>query len=135
MSSKSEVIAKVVPTTTYLGSFVRTLINEVTCEDALVPTSLKKGDVIKTYSGVKTRPCVVVSVYNDYVISIPLTSTESVHCMSESDSRFFGKGWFCNSYVITPIDLAFESFIGVYDNNKVLNNAIRELKLFISSSF
>ncbi len=135
MSSKAEVIAKVTPSSSYLGTYVRTLINEVTCEDAFVPDTLKKGDVIKTYSGVKTRPCVVVGVYKDYVISIPLTSTESVHCMSESDSRFFGKGWFCNSYVITPIELALESFIGVYDNNKLVNNAIKELKLFISSSF
>ena len=135
MSSKAEVIEKVSPTSTYIGTAVRKFINEVTCEDSIAPTSLKKGDVIKTFSGVKSRPSVIIGVYKDYVISIPLTSTESVHCMSESDSRFFGKGWFSNSFVITPTELALGFFIGVYDNNKLVNNAIKELKLFISSSF
>lgn len=130
MSSKAEVLARITPTTTYIGSQVRCFVNEVTCDSSIVPTHLKKGDVITTYSGVKSRPATIIKVCKDYVIAIPLTTTNNVHALCESQSRFFKKGWFCNQYVTVPIELAFESYIGVYDSPKLLNNAIKELRLF-----
>jgi signal peptidase I len=131
MSSKAEVISKVNSTSTYIGTAVKQFINEVTCEDSMKPSVLKKGDVIKVFSGIKCRPSVVIKVKKDYVISIPLTSKLSQHCLCESESRFLRKGWFCNSYTLTPTDIALENFLGVYDNTKALNNAIKELRLFI----
>lgn len=130
---KSEVIAEVIPTNTYLGSHVRSLINKVTCEDATKPTHLKKHDVITTYAGVKSRPAVIVKVFKDFVAAIPLTTGNSVHCLSESKSRFFRDGCFCNMYVIVPLDVAMENFIGMYDNPKLVNTAIKNLKEFINS--
>lgn len=138
MSSKAEVLAKVNPTTTYIGSRVKELINEVTCEDAPIqPSILKKGDVIRVRiqadgSG-KPRPSCVIKVCKDYVVSIPLTTCNDVNALCEtSGSRFFKEGWFCNIYVVTPIEKAV--FIGTYGNMKSINNAIKELRLFIVKS-
>ena len=134
MKTKSEIIATIDITKTYIGSFVVQKIKEVDCDDTHLPTVLKKGDVIKLESGIKVRPCVIIKVYKDFVIAIPLTSTENIHNLCVSSSRFFGEGWFSNTYVIVPIGLALERFIGVYDDMKVLNNAIKELKIFIEKN-
>jgi hypothetical protein len=131
MSTRAEVQAKVISHNTYLGSAVKQLINEVVCETSIAPNQLKKGDVIKSYVGVKSRPSVIIKIQADFVISIPLSSTENVHNLCTSQSRFFGQGWFCNQYTLTPTQLALDNFIGVYDNNKELNNAIKELRLFV----
>jgi len=134
MSSKSEVLAKVINTNTYIGSAVKMLVNEVTCDASIIPTHLRKSDVIKLSSGVKIRPCVIVKVKKDYVVAIPLTSKQNIHNLCVSESRFFGNGYFCNNYITAPIELARENFIGVYDNSKVLNNAIKELRIFIGKN-
>lgn len=135
MSSKADVLAKVNPTTTYIGTRVKELVNEVTCEDAPIqPLILKKGDVIRVRiqadGSNKPRPAVIIKVCKDYVISIPLTSCSDTNALCEtSGSRFFKEGYFCNIYIVTPIEKAV--FIGIYDNMKSLNNAIKELRLFI----
>lgn len=136
MSSKKEVIEKIIPTQNYLGSFVKSMILEITCEEKQhPPLTFKKGDVIRICKPLnKPRPSVIIKVTKEYVISIPLTSTESVHCLAESESRFFSTGCFCNSYEVTPLEVAKESFIGVYDNPKALTNAIKELRVFIKQN-
>lgn len=136
MSTKSEIIAKIVPTSSYLGKFVKDMIEEIEVESYSnhPPTIFRKGDVIRSFAGNKVHPSVIIKVKEGYVISINLTSSESAHCMSESSSRFFRTSYFCNSYVVTPIALAKENFLGCYDNNKTLNNAIRELRMFISKN-
>ncbi len=135
MSSKQDALAKVIPQQTYIGSYVRQLITEIVVEkDTNKPNKLKKGDVITAYSGAKSRPSIIIKVKEDYVISMSLTSSKNPNSLCESDSRFFGKGFFCKSYEVTPLSQAFERFIGVYDNPKVLNNAIRELRLFINKN-
>ena len=135
MSSKAEVLAKISNSNTYVGSFVKQFVNEVTCENNTnIPNIIKRGDAITVYSGQKARPSIVIKVHKDYVISLPLTSSENPNSLCESDSRFFGKGWFCNTYAVTPTKYAFERFIGIYDNPKVLNNAIKELREFIKKN-
>lgn len=132
MSSKAEVLSKINNSSTYAGSFVKQFVNEVTCENNTnIPDKLKRGDAITTYSGAKARPSIIIKVTKDYVVSLPLTSSENPNSLCESESRFFGKGWFCNTYAVTPTKYAFERFIGIYDNSKCLNNAIKELRLFI----
>lgn len=136
MASREDVLKKINPTSTYIGSAVKGFINEVTCEAKTAPDFFKKGDIIKVGSSQsdKKRPSVIVKVAKDYVVSIDLTTTENLRVLCESKSRFLKDSFFCNSYTITPIDLAKESFIGVYDNMKVLNQAIKELKVFISKN-
>lgn len=135
MSTKAEALAKITPTSSYLGSMVRDLIENIDTTPKLkAPSVFKKGDVIRSFAGNKIHPSVIIKVKADYVISISLTSSQSVHCMSESTSRFFRSSCFCNSYVITPMALAQDNFIGLYCNPKALNNAIKELRMFISKN-
>lgn len=135
MSSKAEVLAKISNSNTYVGSFVKQFVNEVTCENNTnIPNKLRRGDAITTYSGQKARPSIIVKVHKDYVISLPLTSSENPNSLCEFESRFFGKGFFCNVYAVTPTKYAFERFIGVFDNHKALNNAVKELRLFIGKN-
>lgn len=133
MKSKSEIIATVDPKKTYIGSFVIERIREVDCDDSYPPEFLRKGDVIVTnYSGTKSRPSVIIKVLKDKVIAIPLTSNKNVHSLCEHSSRFFSKGYFCNAYIVMDTEVAKSRFVGVYDNPKAVNRAIKELKEFVN---
>jgi len=129
MKAKSEVIASVDPTKTYLGSYVIARISEVECDDTFTPSFLKKGDVILKTVGGKRRPCVIIKVLAEMVVIIPLTSTENIHNLCESKSRFFGEGWFSKTYDIEEIKWARMNFIGVYD--KVFNFCFYFLRFII----
>lgn len=136
---KREITAKFEPTSTYLGSFVRQIIQQSDFKNGLnakvqhPPTKIKKGDVLIAFEGVKSRPCVVVKVLKDKtVLYIPLTSTENVHCLSSFTSRFFGEGCFSKSFSVCTEEFAIQNFVGVFDNMKSLNVAIKKLKEFIA---
>ena len=132
MKTKTEIIESIDPTKNYQGSFLIARIKEVDCDNKIPPKYLKKGDVIAISSGVKIRPSVIIKVTKEYVVCIPLTSQSNcVNKMSESKSRFFKDGYFCNTFEVVDIEVAKSQFIGVYDNMKLLNNAIKELRLFI----
>lgn len=139
MSSKSEVIELIDSSKTYIGSKCKEFVGMVHCEERLhPPKKWKKGDVIRVrvnMSNEKTRPSVVIKVCKEYLISIPLTSSEDVNTLCESvGSRFFKDSYFCNNYVLTPISYSDENFLGIYDNNKSLNLAIKKLKDFINQN-
>ena len=136
MSSKTDVLAQINPTTTYIGTKVKEFVNLVTCENSpQVPKLYKRGDVIRVRVNTtsdKTRPSIVVRVTKEYLVSIPLTSAEDVNTLCPSTgSRFFKDCYFCNTYVITPLHIADINFIGVYNSPKSLNNAIKNLREFI----
>lgn len=132
--TRQETIDNIIPTSTYVGSAVRKMINEIS-DIRVPPAHFKKGDIIKVYvPSQKPRPAVIIRVREEYVVSIPLTTDENVHCMTESNSRFTRESCFCNSYIVTPIETAKENFLGVYDNTKSLNTAIKELRLFIAKN-
>lgn len=133
---KRKVIDKFTGSSTYLGSFIKKTILEtdfkVLKEVQNLPTYIKKGDVIIVNEGKKSRPGIVAKVLKDRtVVFIALTSTENVHCLSPSKSRFFGDGCFTKSFNVCTEEYAIQNFIGVYDNPKYLNIAIKELKQFI----
>jgi hypothetical protein len=135
MSSKTEILATLTEGS-YSQSQVRMLINSVHCDEIRQPPNVfRKGDAIRlrvNQTSNKTRPGIIIKVFSDYVVSIPLTSGEEVHSLCESaGSRFFKEGFFCNTFVVSPIDYANDNFLGVYDNMKSLNNAIVELRKFI----
>jgi len=132
--TKQETIDYVIPTQTYVGSAVRKMISEIT-DGRVPPEYFKRGDIIRVHMpSQKPRPSVIIKVTTEYVISIPLTTDENVHCMLESKSRFAREGCFTNSYVVTPINVAKENFLGIYDNPKLLNMAIKELREFIKKN-
>jgi len=135
--AKKELQEKFTPTGTYLGSFVRNAIQGTSFKPnnlgfQVKPKIIKKGDVVLVHQGVKPRPCCVVKVVGDTVCYIPLTSSDNIHCLSESSSRFWGDGSFCKTFDICTLEYALDNFIGVYDNPKLLNRAIKELKEYIT---
>lgn len=92
------------------------------------PNIFKKGDMVSNGVGVKKRPCVVVKVCREMLYMIPLSSTKDVLNMCESKSRFMEDGYFSAGMSVVTVEYAQENFIGVYDNNKLLNIAIKKLK-------
>ena len=135
---KKELAEKFTVNSNYLGSFVKQTIMQTNFKELKEmsrPTEIRKGDVITNYEGVKSRPCVVVKVLKDRtVLYIPLTSSENVHCLSNSKSRFFGEGCFTKSFSVCTEEFAIEHFVGVYDNMTAVNKAIKELKNFLNES-
>lgn len=139
MSSKADILEKINSNTSYIGTKVKEFVNSVTCEnDPQIPSVYKKGDVIRVRINAtsdKTRPSIIIKVAKEYVISIPLTSVEDINALCPSTgSRFFKDCFFCNTYVVTPTHIANINFLGVYDSPKALNNAIKELRMFINKN-
>lgn len=135
---KLELAEKFTATNTYLGSHVKQTIMQADfkeLKEIQKPTYIRKGDVFVGYEGKKKRPNVVIKVLKDRtILYIPLTSTDNVHCLSESKSRFFGEGCFSKSFSVATEEFALENFVGVYDDMKVINNAVQELKKFVNKN-
>lgn len=136
---KRELVNSFVSHSSYIGSKIKEQIIatdfKVAQDPINKPSKLRKGDVFLGYSGKKSRPCVVCKVLKDGTVTyIPLTGSENVHCLTESKSRFFGEGCFSKTFDVCTEEYATENFIGVYDNNKLLNKAIKTLKEYINKN-
>lgn len=136
---KRELLSKFTVHQTYLGSFIKDVIAKTDFKSiqesraSHPPEKIKKGDVIIVAEGTKTRPAVICKVLKDGTcIYIPLTSSENIHCLSPSNSRFFGEGCFSKSLSVCTEEFAIRNFVSVYDNMKDLNVAIKELKQFFN---
>lgn len=127
--TKEEIIESIEVTKTYSGKEVRHLVHscpERPCKTS--PTQLRKGDVYR-HNQMKGRPVVIIKVTKDKVWGISLSTTQDSMNMCESNSRFFRGQYFCYGLHSAPIDYALENFLGVFDNNKSLNKAIKQLAL------
>ncbi len=135
---KRDLANKFTGSSSYLGSFIKSEImntNFKNLKSMQRPLKIKKGDVITVYEGIKSRPAVVVKVLkNRTVMYIPLTSTDNVHCLSPASSRFFGEGCFTKSINVCTEEYAIDYFVGVFDNTKALNQAIRDFKELINTN-
>ena len=96
------------------------------------PKELRKGDVIVITTSNKNRPAVVIKVLKELVVCIPLSTTQDSYNLAPSKSRFFREGYFSNHIITIRKELALEYFAGVYDNSRLLNNAIKEMRLFLN---
>lgn len=108
------------------------LVDSVKLRNEIIPTVLKKGDVvIVNYN--KKRPAVVIKVLKEKegCLVIPLSTTEDELNLCESDSRFLGPGFFSKSVVTLKYEYARTNFICCYDNIKLLNAAIQKLKDYL----
>tara|TARA_R110000782_G_scaffold255441_1_gene344259 strand:- start:77 stop:745 length:669 start_codon:yes stop_codon:yes gene_type:complete len=132
---KSEVIERIDPKKTYIGSYVISRINDVSAEDTYMPKYLKYGDVVTVSIGAKSRPAVIIKIIENSVIAIPLTTAKNHNFLMESKSRFLKDGYFCNSYTVMSKDDAIEKFIGVFDDDKMLNEAVNQLGIFFMKTF
>lgn len=123
----------------YSMSEVKHLIGTITRVEKNRPKFLRKNDVIiRVGSGgsqeAKKRPYVVIKVLEDKCIAMPLSTTEDELNLCESQSRFFGNGFFTSHIVTIKIEDALDNFAGVYDNPRLVNKAIREMKQFLTKS-
>jgi hypothetical protein len=131
---KKELANKFTPTTTYLGNFVKQTIMQSDFKELKSiqpPQKIKKGDVFIAQFK-KPRPCVVVKVLKDSTcFYMPLTSSENVHCGTPYKSRFFGEGCFSKTISVCTEEYALFNFVGVFDNVRDINQAIKDFKKLI----
>jgi len=135
---KRELLNKFTGTSSYLGSYIKDEIQKTDfkhLKSIQKPNIIKKGDCLIVQEGAKTRPGIVVKVLSDRtIIYIALTSTENVHCLTPYKNRFFGEGCFSRSFSVCTEEYALNNFVGVFDDNKTLNKAIKDLKDFVNNS-
>lgn len=111
----------------------RTSFNKAQCKGFVTsvkrggdaPSRLKKGDVYGWDGGAKVRPCVIIKVMKHVSYGIPLTTTLDEMVLMRSNSRFFGNSYYSRAIECAKNDYIFDNFIGVHDNPKELNKAIK----------
>lgn len=129
MPTKEEIIEGL-KSKMYSHSEVEEMVQSVSTKN--IPSRFKKGDVVVVASGYKHRPAVVVKVHETTITLIPLSSTEDDLNLTPYKSRFFGEGWF-GKYIITlGKEFAFKYFVGVFDNSRDLNKAIKAIKEYVN---
>lgn len=135
---KLDLVAEFDSSKTYLGQFVKETIRKTSFKvvgSNTKPTQIKKGDVFISVEGKKSRPSVVLKVLKDKtVIYSTLTSTDNVHCLVPFKNRFWGEGCTSKALNVCTEEYAIEHFAGVFDDNKVVNKAIKELKEFFNKN-
>lgn len=127
--NKQDTINSLQEDKTYSYKHVKQLLEHLTGVIE-VPSKLKRGDVFSQHCGVKKRPVVIVKVLKDIVIGIPLTTNEDELAMTPHNSRFFRGGWFTNQLITARIEYVEDNFLGVLDDNKSLNEAVKQIKQF-----
>ena len=132
--TKKELIDSFQPTQTYLGSFIRSQVNQISNEIRNVncTVSFKKGDVYVSYCGRKKRPCVVVKILKDVVVGIPLTSGENIHSSVPYKCRFFGEGYLGKTIDIASKEYVQSYFAGVFEDKKAIKEALENIKEFVN---
>lgn len=87
---------------------------------------IKKGDIFLGFSiNGKERPYVVAKVVGDMVLAIALTTTPDMYALIPYTSRFFRDGYICNSFTKVRLDFVTSKFVGIMENTRVLNKAIK----------
>lgn len=136
MATKIDIINSIPPTQVNISrkEFIR-LINLVTPDSEDIPyievnkpKYLKKGDVYIAAVGSKKRPVVIAKILDDIVLGIPLSTTKDELNLYKSSSRFFKNGWFSKQLISARKQYAYDNWVGIYDNHKRLNIAVKELK-------
>ena len=130
MATKSKVIEEL-KDKSYSFAEVKHLMGTITIIDGNPPSKYKKGDVYASYQGVKRRPICIIKVVDDLVFGIPLSSTKDTFYLHEHKSRFFKNGYFTNQLVSSSIDYVDENFLGILDDNRNLNIAVKKLQNLI----
>lgn len=130
MPSKEKILSEI-PNVAHSGAQVKHLISSISFIEDNAPTVLKKGDCVLQQCGPKSRPVILVKILKDIVVGIPLSTTKDELTLCISNSRFRRDGYFTNQITTMSKEYAKKFFIGTYDNNKALNNAIREMKQFL----
>ena len=127
MATKKSVI-EALTVKSYGYDEVKHLINTITVIESTPPKTIKKGDVYSSYQGVKRRPVCVIKVLDGVVYGIPMTTTKDKMFLCEHNSRFFRDGYFTNQIVSASVEYVNYNFLGVLDDTKNINVALKMLK-------
>lgn len=138
MPSKEQIITSL-NKTSYSKSEVQHLINSINSIQSLREPKI---DYIKKYdyflyesaTNVKSRPFVVVKVLKDTVIAIPLSTTKDALNLIPSRSRILKEGYFSKQFLTVHKEVAIKNWVGIYDNTKLVDKAVKSLKEFLNSS-
>ena len=131
--TKKEVLDSFQANQSYLGSFIKDKITSISAKGVSgTPVSLKKGDVYVSYCGTKKRPCVIVKVFKDFVVGIPLTSGENIHSSVSYKCRFFGEGFLGKTIDIASKEYVKTYFAGVFEDKKAIKEALENIKEFVN---
>ena len=131
--TKKEVLDSFQANQSYLGSFIKDKITSISAKGVSgTPVSLKKGDVYVSYCGTKKRPCVIVKVFKDFVVGIPLTSGENIHSSVPYKCRFFGEGFLGKTIDIASKEYVKTYFAGVFEDKKAIKEALENIKEFMN---
>lgn len=129
--TKEEALSKVPEKGGFNSAQIRFLISSISEKPRTYqPTKLKKGDVVKIGVALKPRPCVVWKTVGEFIICIPMSTTEDEMNACKFSSRFFGDNYLSKNLVITTISRIKEqtAFLGILEDNKAFNIAIKEIK-------
>lgn len=120
------------------GDTTRGTVIEPTIEDIEVyvpkfksskPSKLKKGDLFLGFSvNGKGRPMVIAKIVGDTAYCIALTTTEDEYTLIPHQSRFLEPGFYCNNFILVRTSQITKSFLGIADDTRNLNKAIKLIK-------
>lgn len=135
---KTELINQFSKEKTYLGSHIRTQINDTSFSNFINSSihngQVKKGDMFISNRMKKARPAVVISVDNKNQTCKVITVTTSADCIHNTgishNSRFVEEGFYAYSLNLVTISEVAENFICVIEDKKTLNKAIKVIKDF-----
>ncbi len=131
MKTKQETLESLPNKTSFSRNEITYIIQQVKTYP-LPPTKYKKGDVIiikDTLS--KRRPSVVIKQLDNTVVVMSLSTTKDDLNLIPYTSRFYGTGYINNHIMTLPLHYANDNFIGVFDNTKVINKAIKLMLEFM----
>ena len=111
---------------TYSLAEVKNIVQQVSTK--VIPEVFKKGDVFLAAAGDKMRPCVAAKVSSELIYAIPLTHENGAFNSVPYKSRMWGDGYLSKALVTIGPDRAKDSFQGIFDHPRALNEAIKLLK-------
>ncbi len=131
MATKQQIIGQLTKAT-YSAKEVIHLIGQIKL-DPIKPPLIRKGDVFSEKVGAKKRPCCVIKVIGSLAYSIPLSTTQDEQNLIKGKIPRFspdqGKdSYFSKGIVITPVSVVMENYLWAYENNAMVNKAIREMR-------
>lgn len=117
---------------TYTAKEVIHLLSSLTL-DPILPPYIRKGDVYTERVGHKRRPCCVIKVVGSLAYSIPLSTTQDEQNLIKGKMPRFSTeqdkdSYFSKGIVITPVSVVMENYLWAYENNAMVNKAIREMR-------
>lgn len=135
MPTKQEVLDSI-QNRTYTESEVIGLIHSIKNNSLFNnPSKILKGDIILLYNntkGIKKRPAVVIKVLKETVVVLPLTTTNDHNVLMRFNTRFKEENYISKNMNTLTIEYAKENHIGIFENRRALNKAIKLFKEYVS---